>query len=728
MEKKVLLITPPFTQLNTPYPATMYLKGYLNTQGVSSFQLDLGIEVILQLFSSSTMTLLFEKAASKCTALSENSIRILALKSDYIRTMDAVIGFLQHKNPTLAHAICTGNFLPEASRFAQLEDLEWAFGTMGMQDKARHLATLYLEDISDFIIEAIDPHFGFSRYAERLAISAATFDELEIALSAPESIVDSLMLGILDERIKQTNPLLVALSVPFPGNLYAALRCGKWIKQHYPNIHVAMGGGYPNTELRSLSDSRVFDYVDRITLDDGETPIMHVLEYLDGNRSIENLKRTFARIEGTVTYCNASKTPDVAQFKVGTPDYSDLKLNDYLSVIEVANPMHRMWSDGRWNKLTLAHGCYWGKCTFCDISLDYIQRYEPSTAKLICDRIETIIAQTGETGFHFVDEAAPPSLMKELALELLHRGITIVWWTNIRFEKSFTRDLCILLRESGCIAVSGGLEVASDRLLQLIDKGVTVNQVAVVADNFTNAGIMTHAYLMYGFPTQTAQETIDSLEIVRQMFEAGIIQSGFWHQFAMTAHSPVGINPKSFQTEVGNNTPGTFANNEIAFVDATGTNHPHFSKGLRTSLFNFMHGVGFEIPLSDWFNFRVPKTKISPNQIEAAITNSPTLELKSSSKLVWIGGKVEIRKTSNPKSGMVTLVAINKQQDISITLETKQAEWLLATLDKISARQGKASTISLIQSDFIEKIGLSFEPFFHSNEVESLRQNGLLLI
>jgi hypothetical protein len=265
-------------------------------------------------------------------------------------------------------------------------------------------------------------------------------------------------------------------------------------------------------------------------------------------------------------------------------------------------------------------------------------------------------------------------------------------------------------------------------LLQLIDKGVTVNQVAVVADNFTNASIMTHAYLMYGFPTQTAQETIDSLEIVRQMFEAGIIQSGFWHQFAMTAHSPVGSDPKSFQTEVENNTLGTFANNEIAFVDTTGTNHPRFSKGLRTSLFNFMHGVGFEIPLSDWFNFRVPKTKIAPNQIEAAITNSPTLELKPSSKLVWIGGQILLQNSSNPESGLVTLIAVNIQQDISITLETGQAEWLLATLNKISARQGKASAISLIQSDFMEKTGLSFEPFFHSNEVASLRQNGLLLI
>lgn len=61
---------------------------------------------------------------------------------------------------------------------------------------------------------------------------------------------------------------------------------------------------------------------------------------------------------------------------------------------------------------------------------------------------------------------------------------------------------------------------------------------------------MVHAYLMYGFPTQTAQETIDSLEMVRQMFEQGIIQSGFWHQFAMTAHSPVGLDPKVLECNI----------------------------------------------------------------------------------------------------------------------------------------------------------------------------------
>ncbi|HEX8377296.1 MAG TPA: radical SAM protein, partial [Pedobacter sp.] len=467
MNPSILFITPPFTQLNTPYPATAYLKGFLNTKNIPSHQMDLGIEVILALFSSAGLTRLFTEVAKKQRSLSENSQRIVHLQKEYIKTIDAVINFLQDNNPTLAHLICQGNYLPEASRFAQLDDLEWAFGTMGTRDKAKHLATLYLEDISDLIVETIDPHFGFSRYAERLGRSASTFDELDAVLNKPDSFIDGILIAILKEKIEQVKPDLVALSAPFPGNLYSAFKCGQWIKQNHPSIKVALGGGYANTELRSIQETRVFNYLDFITLDDGEAPVFHLIEYLKGERSKADLKRTFALENGIVTYFNGSKEFDYAQRDVGTPDYSDLLLDKYLSVIEMANPMHRLWSDGRWNKLTLAHGCYWGKCTFCDISLDYIKRYEPVTTALLCDRIEEIIKQTGQNGFHFVDEAAPPALLRDLALEISKRNLTIVWWTNIRFEKSFTLDLAILLMESGCIAISGGLEVASDRLLKL---------------------------------------------------------------------------------------------------------------------------------------------------------------------------------------------------------------------------------------------------------------------
>jgi len=234
----VLLITPPFTQLNTPYPATAYLKGFFNTKNISTVQADFGIEVILALFNKGGLQHLFETIEQKEINLSENASRIIALKDKYIHTIDQVIQFLQGRQNTLAHSICTRKFLPEANRFNQIDDLKWAFGSMGKLDMAKHIATLYLEDLSDLIQETVDEHFGFSRYAESLGRSANQFDELYEALQQAYTFIDEILIKILSKRIEETNPKLVCLSVPFPGNLYTSLRCGQWIKKHYPSAWI----------------------------------------------------------------------------------------------------------------------------------------------------------------------------------------------------------------------------------------------------------------------------------------------------------------------------------------------------------------------------------------------------------------------------------------------------------------------------------------------------------
>jgi hypothetical protein len=733
LKTKLFLITPPFTQLNTPYPATAYIKGFLNTKNISATQADLGIEVILKLFSKKGLENLFNYQDSNTQELTPNSQRILALQNEYIKTIDSVIAFLQGKNPTLALQICQEDFLPEASRFAQLEELDWAFGTMGTQDKAKHLATLYLEDISDFIVECVDSNFGFSRYAERLGRSANSFDELYLALQEKSSYIDDILISILKERIETIQPELFLISVPFPGNLYSAFRSAQYVKKHHPNIKIAMGGGFANTELRSLSDARVFEFFDFITLDDGELPVELLVETVTSSaveRPFE-FKRTFLLENDEVVYKNNSSKPDYKQSEVGTPDYSDLFLDKYISVIEIVNPMHRMWSDGRWNKLTMAHGCYWGKCTFCDISLDYIKIYEPIAANLLCDRMEEMIAQTGQNGFHYVDEAAPPALMRALALEILRRKLAVTWWTNIRFEKSFTGDLCLLLKSSGCIAVSGGLEVASDRLLQLIDKGVTVEQVAKVTRNFTEAGIMVHSYLMYGYPTQTVQETVDSLEMVRQLFEVGVLQSGFWHQFAMTAHSPVGMYPEKFGVVKETEIIGTFANNDINYVDKTGIDHDKFSFGLKKSLFNFMHGICFDYELQEWFDFKIPKTKIHPDFIANALEEEDDFNIKPTAKIVWLGGKPLVEYFTKSKKGnsweMMTLTFHDKKESFTIQTAKYEGEWLVQILEKISVSKSKAHSFKEIKSDFETHLE-DFELFWYSKPVNTLREFGLLVL
>ena len=729
LNNTIFLITPPFTQLNTPYPATAYLKGFLNTKNIASTQADLGIEVILELFSKKGLTNLFSSIQLKDT-YSANAKRMLVLKNDYINSMDAVILFLQGKNTVLAPLICKRNFLPEAERFAQTDDLAWAFGSMGVQDKAKHLATLYLEDLSDLIKECVDEHFGFSRYAEKLGRSANSFDELYAELQKPNTFIDNILLTILKNKMESIQPKMVCISVPFPGNLYASLKCGQWIRQHYPDTKVCMGGGFANTELRSLSDKRVFEFYDFITLDDGEAPIENLIQFIEGKKNIQELKRTFTLINNEVTYINNTVCADYRQGQVGTPDYSDFYLDSYISAIEVVNPMHSLWSDGRWNKLTMAHGCYWGKCTFCDISLDYIKSYEPITAALLCNRMEEIIAQTGQNGFHFVDEAAPPALMRALSIEIIKRKLIVSWWANIRFEKSFTRDLCLLLKAAGCIAVSGGLEVASDRLLKLIDKGITVAQVAKVNKHFTEAGIMVHAYLMYGFPTQTAQETIDSLEMVRQLFETGVLQSAFWHLFTMTAHSPVGLNPKKFKVQKVSDTIGTFANNDIAHTDPTGADHESFGYGLKKSLFNYMHSIGFDVPLNKWFDFKTPKTSIAPTYISALLNEEEYIATNSTTKVVWLGNSPIIETYTKTKKGNLweecTLTFETKKETLTIKTDKAQGLWLSTILANVTIQNSKTLTLQQVKENY-EAAGLNdFELFWDNKPVNTLYKAGLL--
>ncbi|QWE09152.1 B12-binding domain-containing radical SAM protein [Polynucleobacter ibericus] len=629
---KVLSLIPPMTQLNTPYPSTAYLTGFLRSRDIDAVQEDLALALVLSFFSPEGMSEIHAEALKVPEERRSASVNFFLDYFDvYQSTISPVIRFLQGRDSTLSHRINARDFLPEGPRFVALDEfddeevadpLAWAFGALGSQDRARHLATLYLNDLSDVLRDAVDDRFEFVRYAESLASSQPTFTPLADALKASPTLMDLHLQDLATKAIECHQPSLVLLSVPFPGAMYAALRIAQVIKVTYPDIKITLGGGYVNTELRELSDSRIFDYVDFITLDSGERPLLSLLEHLNGKRSTERLVRTFIRdSNGHVKYLNWQE-PDIPFEEVGTATWDGLPLDSYLSLLDMLNPMHRLWSDGRWNKLTVAHGCYWKKCSFCDVSLDYISRYETASANLLVDRIEQIVAETGQTGFHFVDEAAPPKALKALAEELIRRKVLISWWGNIRFEKTFTSELAELLAKSGCIAMSGGLEVASDRLLNLMKKGVSVEQVAQVTKGFSDAGILVHAYLMYGFPTQTVQETVDALEYVRQLFENGCIQSGFFHRFTCTVHSPVGLNPQEYGIELIPLPETTFAKNDVLFVDPTGVDHDALGRGLKKAIYNYMHGVGFDIKAQSWFDdlgMTIPKTTVPKKFIENAL-------------------------------------------------------------------------------------------------------------
>jgi hypothetical protein len=647
---RCLLVTPPMVQINTPYPATAYLMGFLQLHAgdlkLEVSQIDASLALFLRLFSGPLVERMAHELHRRARDLGRNAAippsvaHFLTHAESYIDTVEPTIRFLQRHDPSLALRIVGRAFLPEGPHFEPLNTLSAeesgepgdrllaAFGALGTTEQARHLASLYVDDLADVWRIGIDPRFELARYGERLAASAASFEPLHAALTDEPTLVDT-TLDELTREFMAARPDVVAVTAPFPGNVYGAFRMAQVIREMMPDCRLVLGGGWVNTELRSLREPRVFDYFDYITLDDGERPLLNLLGRLGGRST--TLVRTYVRKGAEVMLENDPSQQDFPQSATGIPTYDGLPLEQYVSLLEMLNPMHRLWSDGRWNKLTLAHGCYWKKCSFCDVSLDYIGRYDRPETDLVMRRIRSLIAETGETGFHLVDEAAPPAGLRAVARRLIAEKLAITWWGNIRFEKTFTPELCRLLARSGCVAVSGGLEVASDRLLELMKKGVTVEQVARVTRAFADAGIMVHAYLMYGFPTETLQDTIDALEHVRQLFAAGCIQSAFWHRFAATAHSPIGLHPGDYGITLRPPPQVQFAHNDVEFHDPVGTDHDFLGRGLRKAIYNYMHGVGMDVDVRAWFeappegrrrsarrcaHMTVPATKVPPDLID----------------------------------------------------------------------------------------------------------------
>jgi hypothetical protein len=607
-------------QPNTPYAAVPMLTAWLRLQGHDAVQADLSLELLLKLFSS-------------------EGLSHLHLDEEYSAVISDVMEFLQDRNPSLAKRFAKRGALPEGQHLArayeQEEQFGWNFRGLEKHDRARYLCSLFLDDIAEAAAQ-LDPYFGFSRYAEQLAASLPNFGKIQTALKSSGALFVNWLDELTDAQIAEHNPQLVAITVPFPGCLFGALCIARRIKQTRPEIRIVLGGGYANTELRELTDPTVFDYVDFITLDSGMLPLLRIAE----GAGTEKYVRTFVRENGTVRFYDNGEPP-VAHDKLPPPVYDGLPLNRYFGLFEVLNPVTRLWSDGRWNKLVLAHGCNWSRCAFCDTSIDYICRYDPARPSTVCDWMESVIAATGFNGFHFVDEALPPALLDGLCDEILRRGLNVEWWGNIRFEKRLCTELlknpprpslcsghpsgggdCLnsppvegcpqggvgqkfntlieKMAAAGCIAVTGGLETCCDRTLKLMNKGITVAGAEEVLANLSDAGIMTHAYLMYGFPTQTLDETFQGLETVRSLMEEGVLHSAYWHRFALTAHSEIAREPERFGIKLLPETSGGFARNEIPFDGQFAYDLAAIGAALRTATYNYQHGTGFDVPVMDW--------------------------------------------------------------------------------------------------------------------------------
>lgn len=709
-----LIIQPPLVQLNTPYPSGAYLLDFFNSlyeeknvKGRVEW-FDLSNSFFHKIFCKHGIAHIFNSTFEKALKLSsqyesqgdDNTAfhlrRFISQKEFWINWIDEIIAIVCSSNSKISGREFAHEFIRSAHvpRGMWVENFLSNLNRDVSTDDAQILSSLALADLADYITMVYDQNFALIRYAEHLATSTAEFSETIEGLKAPS--LNDFYKPLLLEKITsyKNEPTLYCISVPFPGCFESALFSADLIRKECgDNAIIIFGGGYVNTELREISEKGIFDYCHILSYDKGYGSYIRLFDEfknaacgIEDEKQCFNLKEAFENIFDSRRFYNFSylKNGSVIiplekeneEYKVLykkeheyirkiTPDYSHIDFTKYPRLADDTNPMHRIWNDGAWLKAYIAHGCYWHRCAFCDTTLDYVKDYCLTDINSLYDSLCVQAEKTGVHGIHFVDEACPPVALQNFALKNMavksSNKIPLTYWGNIRFEKTFDRDLADLLSAGGLTAVSAGIEIATGNGLSAVNKGTDMENIVNACCAFKEAGILIHSYMIFGFWSQSVQDLIDSMETLRQLFEAGLLGSAFWHKFTLTLHSTVYEEYKKGkypELKILPQKKTQFAKNDLHFEGEEKSEK--FSAPLNAALELWMHGEKLSKPVESYFPFKMPKPSIAKDYIASLIAKyeenrdrkfHKIPEQGSKKKFVWLGG-VPLLLDSSDKSKM----------------------------------------------------------------------------
>ncbi len=750
------IVQPPFVQLNTVYPAAWYLESFLAASGHAAMAFDHSIDTFRSIFCRKGLEKVFadaelawESTSRKADAATRSQIaRYFSSRRLYIDWIDDIVAFLSGGDPGFAHRLSSAAERPSGYKTERW--LESIGGCTGPED-ARTLATRILEDIADFIVGVLDPDFGTVRYADRLAAGIVDFGSLESSLDSSYIMEGFYLPRIRDFIGSQSGVDIFLVTIPFPGCLAGALYLAREIRRlRGKEVPILFGGGYVSTELRNLADPRIFDYCDFLCFDSGYAALASVLDFIRAGSHREDRIRLdqlmYRDSSGGIVRCRIDENaaaPTAASVSraiaVTFPDYTRVDFGKYLRVVDSANPMHRLWSDTPWLKFHLAHGCYWHRCTFCDTELDYVATYVPSDMDALVAACARSSEATGLYGIHFVDEALPMGRLLAFAEANRRRAQAgkrpFHFWGNVRFDASWTPERCELLAASGLIAVSGGIEIASESGLTMTDKGFDLAGLVRCLVGMKSSGLLIHAYLIYGFPGQTEFQIVESAEIVRQSFAAGIVDSAFWHRFVLTRHSRMYADWKAggMPSLHPEDAPRRFADNDLSFSGSH--RFDRFDDPVSASLAAWMTGESLERPVWEWFPGFPKKDRVllpradlveslvaeAGNDIESSLSSIPIGE----SRVYWTAGlpiaspSLPVTGDSQQREGGSGICWSRRGSLAAVPLPIESARRIANAIEELSACPGGMDSSQFLSAAF---------PGDDCSYVDLFRGDGLVFI
>ena len=512
---KVLLIFPPDWFPSEPYLSLPSLTSVLRKAGHTVIQKDVNLEMWDWYFSEDFLKKVLRKVPQQLDRL-----RKLANKRDLTDyEMDVQLALCDVTRQRIDELIKKGEKAKAIVRgevFYDIDQLEWAIQVF--REVTQTISLVYAP--ARICMPPMETDLSYKVFASNEVIVAVHDEQVNVY----RDVFDQLVKPVLEAE----KPDVVGISIVLQQQIFSTMTFCALIKQHFPDIHVTIGGNTV-TRLRDvLPHSPLFQFFDSAVVYEGETAFLQLVEAVGAKRDLGSVPNTIYKDATGIHESALSYAEDMAELP--PPDFDGLPLEKYFVPTRILPYL-------------ATRGCYWGRCEFCDHGEGYTAGYRSKKIQDVLADIRYLKDKYGCGHFHFTDESYPPALFRKLARGLVEEKMDIFWTTHMRFEKSLIEDAVWEdAKQSGCRYLHFGYESGVERVLQLMDKATTTDIMTKHLKLTAEAGIWNHCMGFFGFPGETREEAWQSVEFLEQ--NKDYVHSLGFGTFDLGRHNPVAKHPE----------------------------------------------------------------------------------------------------------------------------------------------------------------------------------------
>lgn len=381
--------------------------------------------------------------------------------------------------------------------------------------------------------EAVD-HYTYDSTYDRDSFSSILKCAQDAYSESTGSLVQLLTSYYIDDLIDGAD--LIGISLTGINQIIPSFVLAGMIKKKNPAIKIVLGGSVPTRWFADRNNlPNIFEFVDYVIVNEGEVPIVALVDYLEGRSSIQDVPQLFYLNDNKeITYNNLPiSNPEICALP--TPVFNKADIGRYLSPVPSL-------------PLLGCRGCYWCKCTFCDHSFVYNNDYRPANVDKVLFDINNYIDEYNVRYINFRDEAMSPSGLLGLSNRLIEDGADIKWSTDARLDRGLTYDILKTAHKAGLSILFFGLESINNRVIKLMNKGAHVDVSKRILTDAKMVGIGAHCFFICGFPTETIEEYQETVDFVIR--NKDIIACQGCSEFSLGKHSPIAKEPEKYKIRI----------------------------------------------------------------------------------------------------------------------------------------------------------------------------------